>query len=260
MTFSAPIVIIGIGEMGGVFARAFLRTGHVVVPVTRGVRPASIAATVPSPRLVLVAVGEADLQPVLSEIPAGWESHLCLIQNELLPRDWERHDIVEPTIAPVWFEKKPGRPVGVVLPTPTFGPGAELVASALESIVIPAEQPPAADLVYELVKKNLYILTANIAGLVTGGSVGALWDDHRDLAVSVAAEILDIQQQLTGTVLDRPRLLQGLAAAFAADPDHGATGRSAPVRLARAIGQAAEFGVPSPRLDEIAATTAGATS
>ena len=30
-----PIVLVGIGEMGGVFARAFLRAGHPVYPVNR---------------------------------------------------------------------------------------------------------------------------------------------------------------------------------------------------------------------------------
>jgi len=30
-----PIIIIGVGEMGGVFARAFLKEGHPVYPVSR---------------------------------------------------------------------------------------------------------------------------------------------------------------------------------------------------------------------------------
>ena len=30
-----PIVIVGIGELGGVFARAFLRNGWPVYPITR---------------------------------------------------------------------------------------------------------------------------------------------------------------------------------------------------------------------------------
>lgn len=31
-----PVVVIGIGEMGGVFARGYLKNGHPVYPVTRG--------------------------------------------------------------------------------------------------------------------------------------------------------------------------------------------------------------------------------
>ncbi len=31
-----PVVIVGLGEMGSVFARGFLRAGYPVVPVVRG--------------------------------------------------------------------------------------------------------------------------------------------------------------------------------------------------------------------------------
>ncbi len=32
---NAPVVLIGVGEMGGVFARGLLRLGHPVYPVPR---------------------------------------------------------------------------------------------------------------------------------------------------------------------------------------------------------------------------------
>jgi len=40
-----PIVIIGIGELGGVFARAFLYAGYPVYPVTRGSQPDPASAS-----------------------------------------------------------------------------------------------------------------------------------------------------------------------------------------------------------------------
>jgi hypothetical protein len=43
-----------------------------------------------------------------------------------------------------------------------------------------------------------------------------------------------------------------MVAAFAADPDHGATGRSAPRRLQRAIAAADAAGLPVPALRAIA--------
>ena len=30
------VVVIGMGEMGGVFARGFLKSGHPVIPINRG--------------------------------------------------------------------------------------------------------------------------------------------------------------------------------------------------------------------------------
>ena len=51
----SPVVLIGIGEMGGVFARGFLRAGYPVFPVTRRSDLAGAARAVPTPELVLVA-------------------------------------------------------------------------------------------------------------------------------------------------------------------------------------------------------------
>ncbi len=254
----ASAVIVGLGEMGGVFARALLRAGRPVFPVLRGEDPAELAARLPHPEIVLVAVAEADLDPVLASLPPVWHPHVGLLQNELLPRDWLAHDVSDPTVAVVWFEKKPGRAVTPILPTPVGGPGAALLAGALSRIGIPAATVDSGEeLLFELVRKNLYILTVNIAGLMTGGTVGALWQHHRSLAGEVASEVLDLQEWLCGIELDREALMAGMVEAIDADPDHGATGRSAPTRLARALDHAARAGIEVPRLTAIQATLEG---
>ena len=103
------IALVGVGEMGGVFARGFLRAGHPVYPVTREMDMAAAAVAVPDPALVLVAVAEGDLHAVLSELPERWRDRVGLLQNELLPRDWQRHGLENPTVISVWFEKKKGQ-------------------------------------------------------------------------------------------------------------------------------------------------------
>ena len=245
------VVIIGMGEMGGVFARAFLRAGHPVFPVTRGQSLTDAAAIVPDPALALITVGEDDLDGVLASLPGVWRSRVGLIQNELLPRDWKAHRVEEPTVASVWFEKKPGTPVNVIIPTPVAGPSADLVVNALDSIGIPARAIARTELVDELVAKNLYILTANIAGLRTSGTVSDVWGNRR-LAESVGSEVLDIQEYLVGASIDREQAVAGMVAAFEADPEHGATGRSAPRRLERALRRAGEAGIETPTLQAIA--------
>jgi hypothetical protein len=247
-----PVVIVGLGEMGGVFARGFLRAGHPVYPVTRGDDMAEVAAVSPDPALVLITVGEDDLEPVLAALPDTWRTRVGLIQNELLPRDWTPHGIDDPTVASVWFEKKPGTAVTVIIPTPVAGPAAELVVAALEAIDIPSVQIDPSNLVDVLVAKNLYILTVNIAGLPAGGTVWDVWEGNRDLARAVAGEILDIQEYLVGAPIDRDRAVAAMTTAIVADPDHGATGRSAPRRLERARRNAAAAGLQTPALDEIA--------
>jgi ketopantoate reductase len=246
-----PITLIGIGEMGAVFSHALLRAGHPVFPILRSTPVQDAVHIIPDPALTLVTVGEDDLPESLEHMPEGWRSQVGLIQNELLPRDWQRHGIDSPTVAVVWFEKKPRSATKVLIPTPVAGPRAVLLVEALTSIHIPAELIPDDALVDALVAKNLYILTANIAGLRTGGTVSELWNDHRPLASAVASEILQIQEWLVGAPIDPDAAVEGVVRAIEGDPDHGTTGRSAPRRLERAIDHARSAGIETPTLSEI---------
>ncbi|MGB0722385.1 MAG: hypothetical protein ACPGU7_08305 [Gammaproteobacteria bacterium] len=246
----APIVVIGIGEMGSVFARGFLRGGHPVYPVTRGEDMTALAHELPEPELALLAVAESDLHPGLEAIPEAWRSRLGLLQNELLPRDWEQHGISDPTVISVWFEKKKGQDSKVIIPSPAHGPKASLLVNCLGGIDIAARHVPDADaMLDELVIKNAYILTSNIAGLEVGGTVGDLWSCHPAVARAVFTDVMAIQDHLTGRENDRDAVLRGMLNAFDGDPDHKCMGRSAPARLARAleIADAAELAVPKLR-------------
>ncbi len=250
-----PIVIIGIGEMAGVFARGFLRCGHPVYPVTRQMDPDALAAELPEPLMVLVAVAEKDLQSALRELPRAWRPRVMLLQNELLPADWEAHGL-EPTVISVWFEKKKGQDHKVLVPSPVHGPHAALVARGLATLDIPTAILADRDqLLFELVRKNLYIVTTNVAGLKVGGTVQELREHHAPLMHEVADDVLAIQEHLTGVSLPRARLMEAMLAAFDGDPHHRCMGRSAPARLARAIVQAGEAGIEVPALGRIAAET-----
>ena len=102
------VAIIGLGQLGRVFAGGILRTGYQVVPVNRGDDMNAMAQAFPTPELALVAVAEPDLHAVLAALPASGKNRVGLIQNELLPRDWLEHNIADPTVISVWFEKKNG--------------------------------------------------------------------------------------------------------------------------------------------------------
>ena len=54
----APVVIIGIGELGAVFARGLLRLGHPIYPITRAMDSDADAAgqTVPKLRAIAAAL------------------------------------------------------------------------------------------------------------------------------------------------------------------------------------------------------------
>ncbi|MCU0672245.1 MAG: hypothetical protein MUE69_05560 [Myxococcota bacterium] len=273
-------VVIGLGELGGVFAHGLLRTGLRVVPVRRADDPQAIAREVPTPALVAITVGEDDLASVLASLPRRWHESVLLVQNELLPRSWSAL-AAPPTVAVVWFEKKKSTPIVPIVPTPVAGPRAGLVVDALRALDVPCEAIVDEALPAALVSKNLYILTANLAGLAHGGTasssrrgqpptvgvesggqpptvgvesggppptVGELWTTHRAHTEAVAREVLALQSALLGAPVDVDAHLADLRRAIEADPKHGARGRTAPARLARALRHADELGIDVPTL------------
>ena len=247
-----PVIVIGLGEMGSVFARAILKLGHPIYPVSRKTDMNALAKEIPNPFMVLNSVGESDLQASLKNIPAAWRNCVALLQNELLPRDWGIHPFSEPTIISVWFEKKKGQDSKVLIPSPCFGPKASMLVNALATIDIPAvEKSSAEEMENELLIKNVYILSTNISGLVTKGNVEDLWNNHNDLAIEVANEVMDIQSSLVGHELQRDKLIQGFKVGIDGDLAHMCMGRSAPGRLERAIDQANAAGIKVDKLKEI---------
>lgn len=246
------VILIGVGEIGGVFAKGILKTGYPVYPVARGTNLEDVMRDVPDPKAVVITVGEKDFQNVLKAIPRQWHDRLVFVQNELLPRDWIAHKIENPTVVSIWFEKKPGQDPKVIIPSPVFGPQSEFIQTALASINIDCHVLLSEDdLLFELVLKNVYILTVNIAGLEVGGTVGELWSKHQAFARDVADNIMDIQFHLTEQVMDRTKLISGMVKAFNGDLNHKCMGRSAPDRLKRAIAQADQFNLSIAKLREI---------
>ena len=248
-----PIIVIGLGELGSVFARGFLRLGYPVQGITRDMDVKNIAQEITHPTAVLVAVGEADLSQTLLDLPSQWKDRVILLQNELLPNDWEAAKIESPTVISVWFEKKKGMDSKVVLPSPIFGKNSKLVFNALSQVDLPSFiLDSEEELTYELVRKNLYILTTNIAGLEVGGNVEQLENEHADVMHAVAQDVLDIQDWLTQTLNNRERLMDGLTEAIKGDLQHGCMGRSAPARLKRALEFADRANLSVKKLRDIA--------
>jgi len=247
-----PIIVIGMGELGSVFARGFLKLGYPVQGINRTMSMQKMAEKIPNPTAVLIAVGESDIHQTLADCPAAWQQDVILLQNELLPRDWQAANISDPTVISVWFEKKKGMDTKVVIPSPVYGKHARLIFDALSTLDLPVLQLDSAEeLEYELVRKNLYIVTTNVAGLEVGGVVSELSMNHADVMNAVASDVLDVQDWLTGTTNNREKLINGMLDAFLGDPQHKCMGRSAPARLARAIEFADQAGLEVTKLREI---------
>jgi len=248
-----PIVIIGIGELANVFSRGFLRCGYPIYPITRAMDLDEECQQIPTPQLVLVTVQETELSSLLGRLPKAWSDKIALVQNELLPQAWQDHQIENPTVTVVWFEKKKEIELTNILQSPSFGPNAEIISDALKAVDVPApilesEQ----DLLYELLRKSLYILTVNIAGLVNNCSVGDLWKLHQPLAREIAEEVILIQESLIGQNLSHEKLINGMVEGIEDCPNRFCLGRSASLRLKRVLGYAEYANLKTQKLVEIA--------
>ena len=236
------VLLIGAGEIGGVFARGLLKTGYSIHPVLRDMSVDAVAKEVKDFEAIIVGVGEKDIDAVLSDIPEELHDQLILLQNELLPQSWKKQGIDNPTVISVWFEKKKGQDYKMIIPSPVYGPKSTLVKQALEAIDISVKElEDEQQLLFELIVKNVYILTTNISGLEVGGTVGALINENSQLARSVADNVMDLQFRLAGQEFNREEIFNAMVKAFEGDMNHKCMGRSAPGRLERALKNADEL-------------------
>ncbi len=251
--FGASALVVGMGELGGVFALALLRRGIGVVPVLHGTSTESVLEQCPTPMLCIVSVGEEALPGVLDSGLRRYADRWVLVQNELRPSEWEHRGLPTPTVAVVWFEKKPGRDVRALVSTPVYGPQANLVVTVLTALGLPAHvEADPERLVFELALKNLYILTMNFGGLVHDTDVGSLWHDHRSVVDQICEEVLELEAAQMQQTLPASSLKLELERVITADPRHSAAGRAARNRLARTLAAARRLGIRTPILDEIA--------
>lgn len=238
------VVVVGMGQLGRTFGQGLLVIGKTVVPIRRGEQIAT-----GDPELVLVTVAEKDFDATVASIPMPLRDRIGLVQNELAPSEWLDRGISRPTVASVFFEKKPGRAARVILPTKIAGPHATTLVRALGAIEIAAEVIGEAELPRALLEKNLYILTTNLGGMGTALTVGELLREKR--FAQIFDEVLGVERMRFGlddTVVSRDALWAATVAAFEADPDHVAAGRSAKERLARTLARADRFGLAVPTL------------
>lgn len=248
-----PIIVLGIGELGSVFARAFLKNNYPVYPITRATDIDELRVSI-DPELILVCTTEVDLQSALQSIPNEWKDRVGMMQNELLPRDWEAHGFINPTIISVWFEKKKGMDSKVLISSSTYGSKAQILVESLSLLNIPAHVVANEnELLFELVLKNLYILTTNIAGLAieVSSTVDDLCNHHLELMRDVSSDVLKLQSALTDQIFSKDTLEQGMIRAFEGDLNHACMGRSATARLDRALELAKGFKLDVPTLEKI---------
>ena len=180
------LVVYGLGELGQLYGAAALRAGYRVTPITRHSDPHAVLATLAPDVPIVVAVAESALEEALTVLGKARGDSAILLQNELFPSLWRRHDVT-PTVLVPWLLKKRGTPLLVARPTPVFGAHAELVATLHRALELPFEVLPHEHALYQaLVAKYAFILTINALGLLRDRTLG-MWLQEDPERVSALA-------------------------------------------------------------------------
>lgn len=243
--------IVGMGQLGRTLGEGLLLNGITVTPILRS----SLVNTALNPECVVVATGEDDLKAALAKIPQNWKEHsVVLLQNELLPPQWRENGVTRPTIFVVWFERKPHKPITVLLPSRVYGPRQDVIISAMDRLGIACERArDERDIFTELLIKNSYIWATNIASLEVGKmTTGQLYEEHLPLVETLVKESVALQSRIMGESFDEQDIFSRVIQALLADTSHNAGGRSAKRRLERFLAQADQFDVPVPKAQAIA--------
>ena len=242
------LVVVGLGQLGRLFATGALARGVRVTPVLRGVDPGAVLAPLPDVP-ILLAVGEHDLEPVLRAIAPARRRDAILVQNETFPPDW-RPLVPDPTVAVVWLNAKPGRPLQVARSTAVRGRHAALVCALHAPLDVPCRLlDDDAQLARELVAKYALILAVNALGLRSDETVGTWLARDEPLVRRLVADARRLGEARLGDRVDDADAAEDAALeAMQALATMPARGRTARARVDRALALGRTLGVSLPAL------------
>lgn len=253
-----PIIVIGMGELGSLFSNGFLRLGIPIIPILRSDNIKDFETI--TPILVLIAIDIKDLNTVLKEIPKSWWSLIVLMQNELLPGNWNHLNIPFPSIIVVWLEKKnQNLNIRSFSKEIVYSPNKELgdlIECCLNKLNIPTLRVATEEeILIEMVQKNLFNLTMNVMGLYLGknSTFNEILDDKNyEIRNLVAKECLSLQQsQLKNIKLSENEMITKMWNFMSFVPEMKCQGRYAKARLDRAILTAKKYNIEVTQLEKI---------
>jgi hypothetical protein len=242
------LAVYGLGELGQLYGAAALRAGYRVTPITRADDPQVALHGLPLDVPVLVAVGEASLDEVLTALGKSRGDAVILLQNELFPSLWRKHDI-QPTVLVPWLLKKRGTPLLVARPSPVLGRHAEVVLALHQALALPCDLLPHEHALHQaLVEKYAFILTINALGLLRDRTLGLWLQEDPGRVAALARETAQLGAVLCESEVDLPRCERVVVEAMRALSTVSARGRSAEARVARAVSEGQRIGLELPEL------------
>jgi hypothetical protein len=242
------LVVYGLGELGQLYGAAALRAGYRVTPITRHSDPHAVLDQLAPDVPIVVAVAEGALEEALSVLGKARGDSAILLQNELFPSLWRRHDVT-PTVLVPWLLKKRGTPLLVARPTPVFGAHAELVATLHRALELSFEVLPHEHALYQaLVEKYAFIVTVNALGLLRDRTLGMWLQEDPERVSALARETAQLGAVLCETEVDLALCERAVIEGMRALHTIAARGRSAESRVLRALEQGRRIGLALPEL------------
>lgn len=242
------LVVYGLGELGQLYGGAALRAGYRVTPITRHDDPHAVLATLAPDVPIVVAVAEGALEGALDVLGKARGDAAILLQNELFPSAWRRHD-VRPTVLVPWLLKKRSSPLLVARPSPVFGAHAELVATLHRALDLPYVVLPHEHALYQaLVEKYAFILTVNALGLLRDRTLGMWLQEDPQRVGALAREAAQLGAVLCESEVDLPLCERAVVEGMRALHSMAARGRSAESRVLRALEHGRRIGMALPEL------------
>ena len=246
------MVIYGLGELGRLYGSAGLRAGMRVTPIVRGSDPARVLAGLPADVPILVAVGEAALEEVLASLPRERARDVILLQNDLFPSRWRKHQL-EPTVLVAWLLKKPGTPLTIARSSPVYGRHAALMLALNEVLGVPSSPlATEAELHQALVAKYAFILGINALGLLRDRTLAGWMQEDPLRVFALTGEAARLGAALCECPLEGPACERVVEEALRGLGVMSARGRTAAQRVRRALTQAEALGIAMPELGRAA--------
>ncbi len=246
------MIVMGLGELGQLYASAALKTGIRVTPLTRTTPVEQALEGLPTQTPLLVAVGEKDLESALQSLPKSRLDSLILLQNELFPAQWERFSKHVTLMIP-WLLKKKGEPLLVARSTPVFGQFAPLVEALHIALGFQAEAlPDPLALKQAIVDKYAFILSVNALGLVRDLTL-AEWLAHDTTYIdALAREAAALGAAQVGMEVRVEQTLSEVRSGLEHMGAMRARGRTAKDRVLRALAHAKHFRISAPAFERAA--------
>jgi hypothetical protein len=247
-------VVYGLGELGQLYGAAALRAGMRVTPITRASDPHAVLDGLPSDVPILLAVGESALDGALATLGRARGEATILLQNELFPSAYRKHDVT-PTVLVPWLLKKRGTPLMVARVSPVFGPQAALVEELHRALLLPCETLRSERALYQaLVEKYAFILTINALGSLRDRTLQLWLQEDPFLVRALARETAALGAVLCESTVDLAGCERAVEEAMRALGTIAARGRSAEARVKRALEHGERLGIALPELTRASKT------